>query len=156
MNDRLVGLLIDQKKPVEALRYAELAKARSLQDLLVQTSGGRQTPGYEHEEPRSVLQLLDEWPENCAALEYYLTDEKAWLFFINTQGEVKTFDLLGAKQTPRALIGDVRKLLNRMDGMFEKMRRRLLSGRGFDHAWQHELHETIQNDDTPGRVGRIA
>jgi CHAT domain-containing protein len=155
VNDRLVGLLIDQKKPVEALRYAELAKARSLQDLLVQTSGGRQTPGYEHEEPRSVLQLLDEWPENCAALEYYLTDDKAWLFLINTQGDVKAFDLLGAERVPRALIGDVRKLLNRMDGMFEKMRRRLLSGRGFDHAWQHELHELYRTLIPPGVLDEL-
>ena len=139
VNEQIVDLLIDAGKDTEALRYAELAKARALQDLL---AAGRRdaTTG----DDSGVLDdLLLHWPKDTAALEYYLGAERGWVFVVKPGGGVKAYVLNDAEGRPlatRDLVARVRSFLAGIRHQAPKISAALDSGRGFDHAWQDDLN----------------
>jgi CHAT domain-containing protein len=151
VNEQLVRLLIEDGRDVEALQYAELAKARALDDLL----STRGTEGLAS--PTSIPQLktiLDAWPKDVMALEYFLTTERAWVFVIDTSGNVKAHPLVDAEGEPlaaRDLVARVRGFLQADFNQYAAAsRQRILAGQGLDHQWQDTLnrfcHELLPND----------
>ena len=141
VNERLCELLITEGQHAEALRYAELAKARGLEDVLavgVHNAAGRIA------QPRGLAEILAGWPNNVAALEYFLGTEQAWLFVINSSGDVTTHVLKDAQGRPlasRDLVARLQSFLARTDHKADQMREQLEAGRGFDHTWQYELFD---------------
>ncbi|MCA9247443.1 MAG: CHAT domain-containing protein [Planctomycetales bacterium] len=139
--EKIVELLIEQGQPEEALRFAEMSKARAARDILI--SGGV-TSDDDARFERPIAELLADWPSECAALEYFLGAEQAWVFLVTTAGEVVVFPLQNDDGRPvesRAFIHQLRDFLSEMEGQSAKMTQRLLSGRGFEHAWQDKLYE---------------
>jgi CHAT domain-containing protein len=140
--EQLVELSIAEGDPRMALRYAELAKARALQDLLAV----RDTLRPPTSAPSITLdEVLASWPDDQVALEYFLTTERAWVFGITTGGRVDAFSLVDRFQQPiagRELVVKIRMTLqSEMNQYPPKLRQRVLRGQGFDHAWQDELHD---------------
>ncbi len=141
VNEQIIDLLVQQGEAAQALRIAEAAKARSLQDLLaVEKTGTQSDDEDEGEELRPLSDLLDQWPADVAALEYYLGSVKSWLFVVNTQGEVTAFDLLSSESPSQQLVADIHQFLNGVNHAKQKMFQRALAGRAFDHSWQDTLH----------------
>jgi CHAT domain-containing protein len=139
VNERIVELLIASGDDREALRFAELAKARALQDLLA--SQGRST-GITHDS-KGLTGLLDRWPQDIVAVEYFLTSDKAVAFVVSSDG-VRAHVLKAPNGQPipaRQLVTDVQLALRaQMDQYSDKLRARILEGDGFDHQWQRELN----------------
>lgn len=137
--EQLVELLIATGKPAEALRYAELAKARTAQDFLA--AGGIKSRGRGTGDVLSGL--LQRWPRDTAALEYFLGSRQGWVFLVNTAGNVQAAALADQSGQPlasRDLIGRVRTFLAGMENQAEKMTRAIMAGRGLEQAWQDDLH----------------
>jgi hypothetical protein len=137
--ERIIELLLKQGDARAALRMAEGAKARSLQEVLIQRGVTKAT----EEKPDSLDNLLAAWPADTAAIEYFLGTERAWAFVINARGEVQALQLVDQSGKPlesRDLIRRVQTLLVEFEGQSNKMFRRASAGNGFDHAWQDELH----------------
>src|SRR5204863_133914 len=112
--EKIVELLLKQGNAEEALRYAELAKARSLQDLLAaRGAGGRATGGRGHAAP-ALSRVLQAWDRDVAALEYFLSSEQAWAFVVTPAGKVKAWRLEDGKGSPiasRDLVERVQRFL---------------------------------------------
>ena len=139
VTERMIELLIAQNKPAEALRTAEAAKARSLQDVLAQR--GVTTPSDYN--ARDIDVLLAGWPKDVAAVEYFLGTERVWGFVVNQQGKVTAWQLQSADGQPlasRDLVRRVQSLLTSFESQANKMFRQASAGNGFDHSWQDELH----------------
>ena len=147
--EKLVELHLAEGHPREALRFAELAKARAAQDLLATLGIAEQEESIE---PRDLDDLLADWPADVAAVEYFLGAERGWGFVIRS-GKVRAFPLLDGKGQPvatRQLVADVRQFLSGIESQADKMRRRLMASRGFDHTWQDrllDLRRTLLPDD---------
>jgi CHAT domain-containing protein len=139
VSEKIVELLLRQGKAGEALGYAELAKARALQDLLA--AGGDPVSSR----PEGALdRLLAHWPADAAALEYFLGTEQAWVFVVAPTGRVtahRLTDGAGQPVAPRQLVGRVERVLRGTEDQATRMSNRLLAGQGLDHSWQDELHE---------------
>jgi hypothetical protein len=138
--ERIAELLIEEGRHAQALHFVELAKARGLQDVLA--AGGKETTGSRLP-PRELSEILADWPEDVAAMEYFLGTQRTWLFVVDTAGRVKAHVLRDDRGRPlasRDLVERTQKLLARMDNQAVTMRERLAAGGGFDHSWQHELH----------------
>jgi len=135
--EQLVQLALDEDQPSPALQFAEQMKARTARDLL----GALGVPdAAEPVEARSVDAILADWPADTAAVEYFLGAERAWGFVIQN-GRIRAFELNDPEGQPvkaRALVDRVRQLLADMEGQSQKMMRRLVAGRGFDHDWQDQ------------------
>ena len=128
--DKMVELLLKEGKPAHALRLAEQSRARALQDLLLTSK-------------ETSSDFLGNWPKDAAGLEYFLSGEHAYVFLVTRQGEVKALPLVGSNGKPlrsQDLIADVHRVLVNMEAQAAKMYQRLSAGRGFDHAWQDDLH----------------
>ncbi|HKI34079.1 MAG TPA: CHAT domain-containing protein [Gemmataceae bacterium] len=139
VSEKIVELLLEDSKDAEALGYAELAKARALQDLLA--VGGTSTAARGE---RGLADLLAHWPTEAAALEYFLGAETAWVFVVAPTGKVKAYRLTageGQPITPRELVTRVQRILHNTENQAERMANRLLAGRGLDHSWQDDLYE---------------
>ena len=135
--EQLVELYLAEENPRAALRSAELAKARAAQDLLTELGIAEQE---ESVTPRDLDELLADWPQDVAAVEYFLGAEQGWGFVIQS-GEVRAFPLVnadGSRIATRELVGQVRKILSGIEGQSQKMLHRFRS-RGFDHTWQDDL-----------------
>jgi CHAT domain-containing protein len=143
--DKLTELLAQQGKADEALAQLELARARSLQDSLPKRA------------PRDDAQegdLLANWPVETVALEYFLAGERAYVFFVNAKGRAKVVPLTYADGQPipsAVLVAQVQRFLRGVEGQSAKMYQRILRGKGFDHAWQDELH-TLYQELVPASV----
>ena len=138
--EKLVELHLADGRAQEALHFAELAKARAAQDLLATLGIAEQE---EPVEPRDLDDLLADWPADVAAVEYFLGAERGWGFVIRS-GKVRAFPLVDAQGQPvvtRQLVADVRQFLSGIEGQADKMRRRLMASRGFDHMWQDRLFD---------------
>lgn len=140
VSQRIAEILIEQGKAAEALGYVEDAKARGLNDVLAAAIPSAQafTPAHK------VPEILEHWPDQVAALEYFLADREAWLFVINSSGGVTVHtlrDASGRALRSQYLIAQVKAFLDAVDHQAESMRRRLAAGQGFDHGWQEQLHE---------------
>lgn len=136
--ERIIELHLQQGNARAALQMAESAKARSLQEVLLQRGLKQATA-----ETDSLEQLLSHWPADTAAIEYFLGTERAWAFVINPRGDVQALQLTDRSGQPlssRDLIRRVQSLLVDFEGQANKMFRRASAGNGFDHAWQDELH----------------
>jgi CHAT domain-containing protein len=148
VNEQIVDLLVAQNRPAEALHHAELAKARSLRDLLAsqrgESIGSGDVVGEEAETIRPLKECLEDWPADVAAIEYFLGTEKAWRFVVDTKGEVHASDLLPVGRSPRELVAEVGLFLKGIDGAKSEMRGRLESQRPFDHEWQRQLRDFRQ------------
>jgi len=141
VNEQICRLLVAENRPADALRYAELAKARALQDILAVGAGGATGRALE---PRELSEILADWPDDVAALEYFLGTEDVWLFLVDTSGKVSARVLEDGRGGPlasRDLVARVSSFLSRIDHQADQMRRRLDAGMGYDHTWQYELYE---------------
>lgn len=146
VNEKLVELLIDLDRVEEALRIAELAKARALQDVLVADHNGAVGRGDECAE---TVDVLAGWPPGIAAIEYFVGSERAWLFVVSPDEKVKAYTLSDEHGKPiesRDLIARVHRLISDLDRLGPAEGRRIAqmsAGGGkarFEQAWQHELH----------------
>ena len=137
VSEKIVELLLAEERPVEALRSLELAKARSLQDLLAarNLSADKRVP--------DLGQVLAKWPSDVAAVEYFLGAKQAHVFVVAPGGQV-TAHLLRDKEgnpiVPRELVGRVRRILWNMDGQSAKMLDLYAARTEFDNSWQGDLH----------------
>lgn len=141
VNEQICKLFVAEDRPADALRYAELAKARGLQDVL---AVGASRPTGRGLESRELPEILADWPEDVAALEYFLGTEDVWLFLVDTSGKVSARVLEDGRGRPlasRDLVARVHGFLSRIDHQADQMRQRLDAGMGYDQTWQHELHE---------------
>ncbi|MGV3483874.1 MAG: CHAT domain-containing protein [Planctomycetaceae bacterium] len=142
--EQIISLLLEQQQTHQALRYAELAKARSLQDFLM-----AQSAEISHARQQvDVLDVLRSWPTSGhAAVEYFLGSENAWVFLIEPNGKLTAYllqDELGQPIASPDLVRRVRTLLSGFENQSQKMTRRLLAGQGFDSGWQDELAALCQ------------
>jgi CHAT domain-containing protein len=140
--EQLVELSIGEGEPLTGLHYAELAKARALQDLLA----ARGSMSTQASNPSSILhETLANWPADHLGLEYFLTTDRAWVFGITKGGRVEAFKLIDPSGQPiaaRELVGRIQSTLrSEMNHYPEKLRQRILQSQGFDHQWQDELHD---------------
>ena len=128
----------------------------ALQDVLAARGD---VVGLPPEEPGDLDMLLEHWPENVAALEYFLGSEHAWLFLIDTGGTVSVYALKDERGEPvasRRLVAQVTQFLSGLNLYADKMRRRLMAGRGFQHRvrvrthgqQRHRLTLTTKPDDS--------
>lgn len=143
---KIVELLIAEDRPSEALSYAESAKARALHDLIALRRVGARTMAVE---PPAVADILSNWPEKTAAVEYFLGNERAWVFLVDTSGKVTVYPVVGSNGVPvraRDLVARVQAFIEGIDrlGPIEGRRiaYRAMGGNKphFDPKWQGELH----------------
>ena len=137
VSEKIVELLLVEDRPTEALQALELAKARSLQDLLAARNMSVD------KRPLDLKQVLAKWPSDVAAIEYFLGAEQAHLFVVAPGGKVTAHllrDKAGKPMAPRELVSRVRRLLWDMEGQAGKMYDRLSAGEGYDNSWQDDLH----------------
>lgn len=148
VNERIIELLLDQQEPQRAFYYAELSKARSLQDALSLevTSFDALRVSQETHSP-DIKEILSQWPEGHASIEYYCGSEFTWCFLVDPEARLQAFQLQDETGQPirsRDLLRRVRALLTSLEHQSIKMTGRLLSGQGFDNAWQDELDSLRQ------------
>lgn len=139
VHGQLVELNLAAERDAEALTYVERARARSLQDLL-STSG---LPQLDRSPPRDVAAILATWPKDVVALEYYLGEDKAWVFVIDPLGCLKAFQLVDSKGrsvTPTEIVQRVRRFIQVTDHVLAKEKNRVLALQ-YDHGWQQDLHD---------------
>lgn len=140
----LVELSLAARQPEVALRYAELAKARSAQDLLTAAGQGGDESGSASASASELSTLLQAWPAKTAAVEYFLGERGVWAFVVTPAGQIRAHALRDAAGQPlaaRDLVARVRAFLSRTENQASRMAQSLLSGRGFDHRWQDDLHQ---------------
>ena len=94
--EKLVELHLAKGQPQEALRFAEMAKARAAQDLLSSLGIAEQE---EPVEPRELTELLADWPADVAAVEFFLGAEHSRGFVIR-EGKVRAFPLVESQGQP--------------------------------------------------------
>jgi hypothetical protein len=132
--DELVELELARGGARAAIGYAELAKARALQDVISTRTSFRTRPAEA---------ILKDWPAGVAAVEYYLGREKAYAFTVGAGGLVKAVELdcgqFGGH--PRLFLSAVQTFLHGIEGHSQRMLSRFLAGRGFDNSWQYDLAE---------------
>jgi CHAT domain-containing protein len=141
VTDKIAELLLESGDDAAALAYVELGKARALQDLRQVRSGaaGERMP--------DTARLLARWPREAAALEYFLGPRSCWVLVVTTAGKVRAYRLADSKGraiAPRTLVARVQTFVRGLNGHSQKMLRRLLAGKGYDHDWQDELHELFE------------
>ncbi|WP_153556714.1 CHAT domain-containing protein [Roseimaritima sediminicola] len=150
VQERTVELLIAEGRYREALAAAERAKSRSFQDFValrsaassVHTPADRSSADRSSAD-RSVDEVLADWPEGTVALEYFLTDQHAWVFVIAGSGDVTALALEqpgGQRAASRQLVQSVQQFVTGLRGTSQQMLRRHMAGLGFDNRWQDQLH----------------
>ncbi len=145
VNESIIELLLAEDKFAEALQYAELAKARALQDVM---AAGSSKATARANEPTDLSHFVSDWPKEVAAVEYFLGSERAWVFLINTSGQVSAYPLQAESGRPtksRDLVARISRFLAlQFPGSpythAKKMAIRWRSGKGVDHSWQDELY----------------
>jgi len=150
VNDRIVELLVKQGSYPEALKYAELAKGRAIQDVLAAAVIKPSAPI--DTQPTDLVASLDAWPDDVVAVEYFLGSESAFVFLVDTQGAVSALTLRDSAGKPLASRDVILRVRNFLDEQFptpplsraKRMRQRLQAGQGLDHAWQDEFHQFFQ------------
>ena len=97
VNEQIVELLIAQGRDADALRYAELAKARALQEPPRHAEGGVGRRPLHTGGRRGVA---GEMAADVACVEYFLGSRRAWVFLVSTAGKVWAFPLADAEGKP--------------------------------------------------------
>ena len=139
VNERMIELLLEEGKPVEALTVLEAAKGRSLQDIFA--GAGIHDNSEEISEMRSIQDILTDWPKEIAALEYFIGSENCWGFLI-IDGTVEIFPLLDNDKpiSSRELVATVQQYLSDSELQAKKMSMRIRSGEGFGREWESVLY----------------
>lgn len=139
-----------ERNPADALEYAEQVKARALQDLFA-------ARGVKAEQKaRSLKDLLNAWPEDTVAIEYFFGPEQVWLFVVDRAGKVQAHALKDAKEqgvSPRDLVRRVQAFLRSLEGHADRVRKQVVSGRGLDHTWEGTL-EAFRRELLPDEAMR--
>lgn len=137
VGERLIDLLLQEGRTVEALAVLEQSKARTLKDVL--SGAGLRN---REEESSAVEDLLTDWPKGIAALEYFVGSERSWGFLI-LDGKVESFPLIDpddetAGPIPsRNIVGAAVHFLSSCELQAQKM---LRQRRGYDAAWESDLY----------------
>lgn len=143
INEKLVGVLIEAGDVRSALLYAELAKARALQDYLASSgTAAHETP----EIADSLESMLASWPRDVVALEYFLGADRAYVLLVDAAGiEAQVLvDAAGTPLEPQQLIAEVRLMLTSIDHTAKKLSSAIAAGRAADRRWQEQLHWMYQ------------
>lgn len=144
-NERLIDLLVQQGDVFRALEVAEMAKARSFQDLLSQHNAkGDEDDASEFLTLDEVLEL---WPEETAAVEFFIGSRYAYAFCVLPSGDIsahRIHDSEGKAVAASDLVARISTFLSSMELRAQKMYREAVSGRGFDKTWQDKLHRFYQ------------
>jgi len=152
--ERIVGLLIALGRPREALLIAERSKARSLGDVLAARIAGGAARDIAAQ--ASVADdPIHEWPAGVAAVEYLVGAESAWIFTVDSRGEVTAMPVCGSDGTPQPpalLVARVQSLLQNLDTLGTRVGRGLAEKAAagqpiaFERDWQGDLaalYETL-------------
>ncbi|MDR0705045.1 MAG: hypothetical protein LBF88_08655, partial [Planctomycetaceae bacterium] len=91
--ERVIELLIQENRTTEALTILESAKARSLQDVL-SNSTFKEIAGTSIRS-RTMEEILADIPKNTVAVEYFIGRKKCWGFLI-VNGKVEAFPITDA------------------------------------------------------------
>jgi CHAT domain-containing protein len=153
VNRQLLELLIDAGDAAAALQQSEAVRARSFQTLVHSQQGNF---GPSESDIRPIGELLRNWPRDVVALEYYLGPKRAWVFVVSESSKVQAQLLCDAAGKPLAsadLIQRVQRFRQEISFQSVRMRQRLESGQGFDHAWQDEL-DRFRKELLPDSVRR--
>ena len=136
VNERMIELLLQEDKSIEAMAVLETAKGRSLQDVLAGTKIHDDST-----EVRSVQDILTNWPKDVAAIEYFVGSENCWGFLI-LDGKVEVFSLLddGKPISSRELIALVQQFLSDSELQARKMSGRVRNREGFGREWEPALY----------------
>ena len=137
-SSRRVELLVEQKKPVEALMCVEEQKAIALRSLL--SSSGNLSQDFD------VSTALENWPGDSVLLQYYLGPKNSFVFLIDGKGEVNVEQIKkpdGTEISTNELLGKVQASWTNIASF---KRRHLESAVStstpvFENKWQDELHE---------------
>jgi len=137
----IVDLLADSGKAQQALDHVERVKARSFSDMLhaLQKNPTKEEPIV------PVSKVLENWPEKTAAVEYFFTGQRCWVFVISQNG-VQALALKGAGGAPikpQGLLAKVRLARQMLNEYKSRWQDEAFTQR-FDDAWQHQLHELQQ------------
>ncbi|MDR2755392.1 MAG: CHAT domain-containing protein [Planctomycetaceae bacterium] len=151
--ERLIELLIQENQTTEALAILEAAKARSLQDVLSNSTFREiaETPIR----LRTIEEILASIPKNIVTVEYFIGRKKCWGFLI-VNGTAEAFpitDAIGIQlvQT-QDLVTLIRQCIDQHIAGTEEQRRsglsqakiilsRLKQGDGFRRKWQDDLFQ---------------
>jgi CHAT domain-containing protein len=145
--ERIVGLLVALGRPREALLIAERSKARSLGDILAARMAGGATRDVV---PQAAVadDPIHEWPAGIAAVEYLVGAESAWIFTVDSRGEVAAMPICGpdgSPQPPAQLVARVQSLLQSLDTLGTRAGRELAKKAAvgqpiaFERDWQGDL-----------------
>ena len=146
--DDMLATLIAQGRNAEALHQADLAKSRALHEMLKQSSV--KTPSLK---ATTVSSPLANWPSNTVGLQYYLGSETAWIFFIDTEGNVSSqviADESGSPMASRDFVAKIQAFLEYLDGLGPGNQTRqgegprIARGGDFDWKWQQTLRDLHQ------------
>lgn len=146
-NERLIELLVQKGEVHRALEVAEMAKARSFQDLLSQHRADDEN-AEDDAEFLTLDDVLAEWPADSCAIEFFIGSRFAYAFCILPSGEISAHRLQDVEGDPLAaseLVGRIATFLSSMELRARKMYREAVSGRGFDKTWQDKLHQFYQD-----------
>jgi CHAT domain-containing protein len=151
--ERLIELLIQENRDMEALAILEAAKARSLQDVLSNSTFKEiaEIPVRS----RTMEEIVADIPKNTVAVEYFIGRKKCWGFLM-MNGIVEAFpitDVIGiqAVQT-QSLVTLIQQCIEQHIAGTEEQRRsglsqakiilsRLKQGDGFRRKWQDDLFQ---------------
>ncbi len=141
-NQRLIGLLMDANRPLEALRVAERSKARTFEDLLRQQAGHAADSADDGGLMPSVDEAIGMLGKTTVVIEYYVAGDGVYAFVIRN-GHVGAWRLVDSDGNPLVaseLIGRVAGFLTRMEGQSKKLIDQARRVGRFDSSWQQELH----------------
>lgn len=151
--ERIIELLIQENRTTEALEILESAKARSLQDVL-SNSTFKEIAGTLIRS-RTMEEILANIPKNTVAVEYFIGRKKCWGFLI-VNGTVEAFpitDTLGIQPVQtQNLVTLIQQCIEQHIAGTEEQRRsglsqakiilsRLKQGDGFRRKWQDDLFQ---------------
>ena len=141
-SERLIDLLVQKGDVHRALEVAEMAKARSFQDMLSQNSANDNTD--DKADFLTLENVLAEWPTDSCAIEFFIGSRYVYAFCVSTDGEISAHRLSGVDGEPLAaseLVGRITEFLTSMELKAQKMYKEAMSGSGFEKSWQNKLHQ---------------
>lgn len=154
VSKQLLELLLDAGNPAGALQESEAVRARSFQAVI---HAHQATITHSDVDVRPMAELLRTWPRDVVALEYYLGSKEAWVFVVSDSGMVRAqvlYDTTGNPLHSADLIRRVQQFRRNIGFQNIRMKQRLASGQGFDHAWQDELNR-FRKELLPDPVRRM-
>ena len=148
VSGQITELLLDAGEVEEALQTAETAKARALEELLAASDARPlRVPPASLPVPappaRTISEALASWPAETVGLEYYLGQERAWVFLVRWRAKVLAFPLLDQVGHPvhsAELLQRTRGALSDIRSYPDDIPAQVIHHRHFDRRWQDDLH----------------